>query len=98
VQRAGGQTALTIEQFGPTAAAYLSILRMYRLRRHLLTTPVDERDVIQNENGWAGVFLTRNEDLISSGPLGPNRRSRNDRSDRYQIEFHLPDADGPVHR
>lgn len=31
----------------------------------------DDRDVIQNEDGWAGVYLTRNRDLIASGPLGP---------------------------
>lgn len=30
-----------------------------------------ERDVIQNEDGWAGVYVTRNADLVSRGPLGP---------------------------
>ena len=30
-----------------------------------------DRDLLYNENAWAGVYLTRNEDLISSGPLGP---------------------------
>jgi hypothetical protein len=29
------------------------------------------RDVIQNQNASAGLYLTRNEDLIASGPLGP---------------------------
>jgi hypothetical protein len=29
-----------------------------------------ERDVIQNKNAWGGAYLTRNDDLISSGPLG----------------------------
>ncbi|HEX7090573.1 MAG TPA: LysM peptidoglycan-binding domain-containing protein [Longimicrobiales bacterium] len=30
-----------------------------------------QRDVIENEDGWAGLYVTRNEDLVSSGPLGP---------------------------
>ena len=29
-----------------------------------------ERDVIQNKNGWGGAYLTRNDELIASGPLG----------------------------
>jgi LysM repeat protein len=28
------------------------------------------RDVIQNRNAWSGIYLTRNDDLISSRPLG----------------------------
>ncbi len=28
------------------------------------------RDVIRNPNSWSGVYLTRNEELIASGPLG----------------------------
>lgn len=31
---------------------------------------MQERDVIQNQNASGGVYLTRNDDLISSGPLG----------------------------
>lgn len=30
----------------------------------------DGRDVLANRDGWAGACLTRNENLISSGPLG----------------------------
>ena len=28
------------------------------------------RDIIRNKNAWSGIYLTRNDDLISSGPLG----------------------------
>lgn len=30
----------------------------------------DGRDILANRDGWAGARLTRNEDLITSGPLG----------------------------
>jgi hypothetical protein len=30
----------------------------------------EARDVIQNQNGSGGIYLTRNDNLISSGPLG----------------------------
>jgi LysM repeat protein len=30
----------------------------------------EERDVIQNQNGSGGIYLTRNDNLIASGPLG----------------------------
>jgi LysM repeat protein len=29
-----------------------------------------KRNVIQNQNAWGGIYLTRNDDLIASGPLG----------------------------
>ena len=32
----------------------------------------EQRDVIQNMNAWGGVFLTRNDDLVASGPVGWN--------------------------
>jgi len=30
------------------------------------------RNVIQNQNAWGGAYLTRNDDLIASGPVGWN--------------------------
>jgi LysM repeat protein len=29
-----------------------------------------KRNVIRNQNAWGGIYLTRNDDLIASGPLG----------------------------
>ncbi len=71
LEGAAGETALPIEKFGPTAAAYLYPPNVPAHAPLTHRVEFDERDVIQNENGWAGVYLTRNENLVSSGPLGP---------------------------
>ena len=66
----GGQTALSLERFGPTGASYLYPPNVPAGAPLTQRLQFDGRDIIQDENGQAGVYLTRNEDLISSGPLG----------------------------
>ena len=64
---------LPLTRFGPTAGTSASFsypsgfpVNAPITQRFLL----EERDVIQNQNASGGIYLTRNDDLIASGPLG----------------------------
>jgi LysM repeat protein len=64
---------LPLKRFGPTAGSVANYKYPPGFPSSDLVTQrflLPARDVIQNQNASGGIYLTRNDDLIASGPLG----------------------------
>jgi LysM repeat protein len=64
---------LPLKRFGPTAGPVANYKYPAGFPSSDLVTQrflLPSRDVIQNQNASGGIYLTRNDDLIASGPLG----------------------------
>lgn len=64
---------LPLTRFGPTAGMTATFSYPPDFPADVPITQrflFEARDVIQNQNGTGGIYLTRNETLIASGPLG----------------------------